>query len=297
MKIIFIGNVLFSKFLLEFILKQKNIDVIGVCTKNTSNFNADFYNLGNICKKKNIDFIYCDKINDKKNVEWIKKKKPDYIFCFGWSQLLSKEILNIPKKNVIGYHPSILPNNRGRHPIIWSLVLGLKFTGSSFFIMNDKADKGEIISQKKIYIANKDDAKKLYTKLVNSALKQLKFFLPKLENKKKIFLKKNKFNIGNYWRKRSEIDGQIDWRMNAKNIYNLTRALTKPYPFSHFIFKKKKINVLKAKIIKYKNLNIEPGKILKFKNDKYITIKCGEDALKIIKFKPRISFRKVKYII
>ena len=75
MKIIFIGNVLFSKFLLEFILKQKNIDVIGVCTKNTSNFNADFYNLGNICKKKNIDFIYCDKINDKKNVEWIKKKK------------------------------------------------------------------------------------------------------------------------------------------------------------------------------------------------------------------------------
>ena len=167
----------------------------------------------------------------------------------------------------------------------------------TFFIMNDKADKGEIISKKKIYIANKDDAKKLYTKLVNSALKQLKFFLPKLENKKKIFLKKNKFNIGNYWRKRSEIDGQIDWRMNAKNIYNLTRALTKPYPFSHFIFKKKKINVLKAKIIKYKNLNIEPGKILKFKNDKYITIKCGEDALKIIKFKPRISFRKVKYII
>ena len=58
---------------------------------------------------------------------------PDLIICVGWSQILKSEILNIPKLGVIGFHPSKLPENRGKHPIIWSLVLGKKETASTFF--------------------------------------------------------------------------------------------------------------------------------------------------------------------
>ena len=68
--------------------------------------------------------------------------------CVGWSKLIKKEILNIPKKGFIGYHPSLLPKNRGRHPLIWAKILGLKKTEATFFMLNDKAETGEIISQK-----------------------------------------------------------------------------------------------------------------------------------------------------
>ena len=52
---------------------------------------------------------------------------------------------------ILGYHPSLLPFNRGRHPIIWALALGLKETGSTFFFMDENADTGDIVSQKKNY--------------------------------------------------------------------------------------------------------------------------------------------------
>ena len=63
---------------------------------------------------------------------------------------------------VLGYHPTKLPANRGRHPLIWSLVLGLKQSASTFFFLDQDADSGDIISQKDFEILNTDDALALY---------------------------------------------------------------------------------------------------------------------------------------
>ncbi len=249
-------------------------------------------------KKKKIDYIYCNKINDKKNITWLKKKKPDYIFCFGWSELLSQRILDIPKKGIIGYHPSLLPKNRGRHPIIWSLILGLKYIGSTFFLMTNKADKGPVIDQKKIKVLKNDNSTKIYKKLIKIANLQLKEIILKIITNKKFKQKKISKKIdSNYWRKRSIKDGIIDWRMDAENIINLTKALSKPYPFSHFYFKAKKIEVIRVKKIKFNNKNFEPGKIIDIKNKNHPVVKCGKNALEIIKYKPKHKFMIGDYLI
>ena len=121
-------------------------------TTKKSKFNSDYRDLTDLCKTNKINLHYTKKINSKKTVLWIRKKSPDYIFCFGWSQILGKDILNIPTKHVVGFHPTKLPLYRGRHPIIWSIILGLKETASSFFIINKDVDDGPIISQKNIQI-------------------------------------------------------------------------------------------------------------------------------------------------
>ena len=77
----------------------------------------------------------------------------------------------------------MLPNNRGKHPIIWSIVLGLKLTGSTFFIMSKKIDYGKIIDQKKIKILKNDDAKKLYNKITKKACTQVPIIFNKLSKK------------------------------------------------------------------------------------------------------------------
>ena len=111
-----------------------------------------------------------------------KKRDPSIIFCFGWSRIVGNEILNIPKLGVIGFHPALLPFNRGRHPIIWALVLGLKETASTFFLMDNKPDTGDVISQERVPIFFEDDANILYKRISNTATKQLRNIIPKLES-------------------------------------------------------------------------------------------------------------------
>ena len=57
----------------------------------------------------------------------------------------------------------------------------------------------------------------------------------------------------NLWRKRSQNDGKIDWRMSAYSIHNLVRGLTKPYSGAHFDLRGKLIKVWKTEIIKSNN--------------------------------------------
>ena len=132
MKILFIGTVDFSYYTLAKLV-DLNAIIIGVIARESSTFHADFHDLRPFCKKNNINFKYVKNINAEKNVEWIRNQNPDVIFCFGWSQLLKANLLNIVPLGVIGYHPAKLPENRGRHPLIWALCLGLKETASTFF--------------------------------------------------------------------------------------------------------------------------------------------------------------------
>ena len=92
MRIVFIGCVKFSKITLEKLLSLK-AEVVGVITKSKSDFNSDFVDLSKIASDAKIDFKYVNDINHPNNIAWIKEKKPDIIFCFGWSSLLKQELL------------------------------------------------------------------------------------------------------------------------------------------------------------------------------------------------------------
>ena len=183
MRILFIGTVLFSKNILDEVIKSKN-KIVGVIGKKDTKFNSDYYDLVRYAKRKKMDSIYTNDINSTKTIRWVKKRKPDIILCIGWSQLLKKKILKITPKGAIGYHPSDLPQNRGRHPIIWSLVLGLKKIGSCFFYMKTKADTGDIISKKIIKIKNNFDSSLVYKDLVKVGKKQIREILARIRFKK-----------------------------------------------------------------------------------------------------------------
>ena len=285
MNIVFIGCVKFSYDCLQTLIESK-AKIVGVCTLEHSSFNEDFCDLSLLAKKHNIPFKYTKDVNESSNLDWIKSLKPDMIFCFGWSKLLKKQILEIPSNGVLGYHPAELPLNRGRHPIIWALVLGLKKTASTFFFINESADEGDILDQKIVSIRCEDTATTLYKKLTTTAIKQINDFLPKLQNNnyKKI---PQDDNLSNTWRKRTKKDGFIDWRMNSENIRNLIRGLSKPYCGASFFFEGKEYKVWEAESLEYKYENIEPGKVLEM-SQKKITIKCATGALRILNIEPNI---------
>lgn len=294
MRIVYIGAVDFSYYCLEEVLKNKG-NVVGIATLRKAKNNSDYHDLTPLAKKYNIPIHYFDNVNDKETVEWIKQRRPDVIFCWGISQIIKSELLNLCSMGIVGVHPTLLPENRGRHPLIWALALGLKESGLTFFFMDESADSGPILSQKSFRIEDNDDASTLYEKIKKLASVQIKEFLPKLISGNYEVVEQD-HQKANYWRKRSRRDGIIDWRMSCEAILNLVRALTKPYPGAEFKYRGQVITVWRA--IKYNEvvpINLEPGKIIKLVNGLPV-VKCYDGAVIITEFEPKVNFIEGDYM-
>ncbi len=277
MRIVFIGSVLFSeKALLKLIELKANI--VGVITKEKSLYNSDFVDLSSISKEHNIPCKLVKDINHENNIKWINELKPDILFCFGWSSLIKSELLNLTKLGVVGYHPAMLPNNRGRHPLIWAKVLGLQKTGSTYFFMDEGADTGDILDQLSFEISIIDDINDIYNNMTKVALKQIEFFYPKLING--TFERIKQIDEGNSWRKRNKLDGLIDFRMSTSSIVNLIRALTKPFPGAYCEVNGNEYKIWKCEPSSFTLNNIEPGKVLSISNN-IIEIKTGDGSIRL----------------
>lgn len=294
MNIVFIGAVDFSRHCLEEILKN-NGKISGIISSYNSGINSDYSDLSDIAQKYNIPFLLTEDINSNDTEEWIIDKKPDIIFCFGWSRLIKKRLLNLPPMGILGVHPALLPANRGRHPIIWAIALGLKKSGLTFFFMDEGADSGPILSQKEFEISETENASDVYEKIKTLASIQIKEFLPLLErNTYEVFAQDN--SKSNYLRKRTVKDGIIDWRMPSRGILNLVRALYKPYPGAEIKIKDKTYKIWKAEE-SLKNLpqNTEPGKVVEIEKSMPV-VKTGDTSIKILEIEPGFVFEKGMYL-
>ena len=80
------------------------------------------------------------------------------IFVLGLSQIIPGSILEIPTIGCIGSHPALLPENRGRHPIIWAIANGLKKSEITLFWIDEGIDSGDIWAQKELEISTESDA-------------------------------------------------------------------------------------------------------------------------------------------
>lgn len=293
MKIVFIGAVMFSSCALRELIAM-GADVVGVCTLRNSSFNADHEDLSPIAQDSGIPVYLGTDLNTQESIDWIRSKAPDVIFCFGWSRLIREPLLSLSPLGVIGFHPAALPANRGRHPIIWALVLGLDQTASTFFRMDHDADSGDIISQEMLDIHSSDNAYTLYERISQLALSQLRDFVPRLSNGSCRPIPQD-FSLANNWRKRGPADGRIDWRMAASSIHNLVRALTRPYVGAHFVYEQNSIKVWHTEIEFNAPCNLEPGKVLEV-SDEFLLIKAGIDAIRLIDYAPMIKVTQGSYL-
>ena len=280
MKICFIGTVEFSAVVFRHLL-DKGVELAGLITSEDSSLNADYADLGAVAEANDIPVLKTKNVNSPETLRWIDNRDADVIFCFGWSRLLKTEILNLTRLGVVGFHPAELPMNRGRHPLIWALALGLQHTASTFFFMDEGADSGDLLSQEIVPINYEDDARSLYDRVVETAIGQVDCFLPGLESGNYIRRPQN-HGMATHWRKRGYPDGQIDFRMPARGIHNLVRALTHPYVGAHLKFAGQDVKVWSVKEVPDMLDHVEPGKVY-YADDQVVRVKCGIDSVDISK--------------
>ncbi len=279
LRIAFIGCVASSRVALKSLLTlpASLCEVVGIMTMRSGKINSDFIDLSDLARQGIPLFYVEDMVGDAAQADWLKALKPDLIFCVGWSRLLGNHLLQVAPRGVVGFHPAALPANRGRHPLVWALALGLPQTASTFFLMDSGADSGPLLSQLPVVIDPDDDAASLYAKVLALIPRQVENIVRGLDDGSLVPHPQDA-SLATYWRKRSADDGRIDWRMEPYAVRNLVRALARPYPGAHFMHQGREIKVWRCIEQTVGAPNAEPGKVLAV-DGRNITVRCGQGSV------------------
>jgi methionyl-tRNA formyltransferase len=170
-------------------------------------------------------------VNDADAVE--KYRNLDWLFIIGWSQIAGPEVINAPKNGVLGIHPTLLPEGRGRAAIPWAILKGLTKTGITLFKLDEGVDTGPVLAQIEIPLDDQTTATNLYERVSAAHGDLMREVLPKLRSGK-VQLHFQDESKATVWPGRCPEDGEILTAGSVRDAARLVRAVTRPYPGAYY---------------------------------------------------------------
>jgi methionyl-tRNA formyltransferase len=169
-----------------------------------------------------------ERIKLPENVAYLKNYEADIYVVAAFGQILSQEILDIPKFGCVNIHASLLPKYRGAAPIQQAIIDGEKTTGVTIMQMAAGMDTGDILLQREIPIDDNETGGGLFDKLSELGAELIVEALPKIERGELTPIPQDE-ELATKCGKLSKNMGKIDFNKNAVTIRNLVRGLN-PWP-------------------------------------------------------------------
>lgn len=163
----------------------------------------------------------------------LQRLAADLFLVSSYSMILPHEWLTMPALGTVNVHCALLPQYRGANVLNWVLVNGETETGATIHYIDDGIDTGDIILQRRLAINFDDTALSLRTKLCDLWPTMLAEVIGMLE-KGNCPRQAQDETKARHWPRRRPEEGRIDWRWPAERIYDLIRALVKPWPGAFF---------------------------------------------------------------
>jgi len=217
------------------------------------------------------------KIKDEEFVGKLRLLNPEVIVVIAFGQILSGDILSIPKFGCINIHASLLPKYRGAAPIQWAVINGEKVSGVTTMYMDEGLDTGDMLDRIEILLDEKETGGSLHDKLSQAGAKLILETLEKIKNGTITKVPQDDLE-SSYAGMMDKQLGSIDFSMKAVEIERLIRGLN-PWPSAYTNLNDKILKIWDADILD-KNFNGESGEIEEV-SDKGIIVKTGENALVI----------------
>ena len=240
------------------------------------NENVWFDSVAALASSKDIPVYAPENINHRVWVQKIKDIRPDFIFSFYYRDLVGREILAIPPKGCLNLHGSLLPKYRGRVPLNWAIINGEKETGVTLHYMVEKADAGDIVGQKAFPIDDCDTSKTLHLKARSVTAKLLDEILPRLKAGKAPRIPQDDSKATKFGG-RKPADGEIDWSRSSREIRNLVRGVTRPYPGAFSFMGDRKCIIWS--VSEEKSAGKVPGTVI---SSSPLVVSCGKGAVRIL---------------
>ena len=215
-------------------------------------------------------------------IKALKELKPDFFVTFAFGQILSQEVLDIPKYETINLHVSLLPKYRGANPIQRAIINGDKETGICTMITELGLDCGDICMKEPIEITPDMNCVELFDLCASHS--------PELLEKTLFGIKEGSLTPQKQYEdgvcfadKLKKEECQIDWSKSAQEIHNLVRGVYK-CPGAFFIYQDKVVKVMETTPLE-ENLDGSVGEFVRISKSG-IDVKTGSGILRLIKVKP-----------
>lgn len=164
------------------------------------------------------------KIKESGAVEVLRGYEADIFVVAAFGQLLSEEILSMPKYGCVNIHASLLPKYRGAAPIQWAVINGEKVTGVTIMQMDKGLDTGDMLMKAEVAIDARETGDSLHDKLAKAGARLIVEALPKIENGEITPVKQNG-EESSYAKMLQKSMSRIDWSMDAAKLDCLIRGM------------------------------------------------------------------------
>lgn len=280
MKIIYMGTPDFSVAPLEAIL-QAGHEVTAVVTQPDKQKGrgkeVQMTPVKECALKHGILVLQPVKIKEPEAVAELKKYPADIFVVAAFGQLLTEEILNMPKFGCINIHASLLPAYRGAAPIQRVIINGEEKTGVTIQQMAKGLDTGDMLLKKEVIIDPKETGGSLHDKLSAAGAELIVEALLKIE-KGEVVPEKQDDALSCYAKKLDKAMGLIDFDQSAVSIERLIRGLN-PWPSAYTLYKGKTLKIWEADVVPLEKKE-EPGTVVFVAKD-FFDIATKEGALRV----------------
>ncbi|MCM1388053.1 MAG: methionyl-tRNA formyltransferase [Bacillus sp. (in: Bacteria)] len=220
------------------------------------------------------------KVKDAEAVETLRTYGADVFIVAAFGQILSQEILTMPKYGCINIHASLLPKYRGAGPIQWAILNGEKETGITIMQMDKGIDTGDMLMQCALPIDEKETGDSLHDKLTKAGAGLIVEALEKIEAGD-ISPRKQNDADSCYARMLQKSMGKIDWEKDAVQIERMVRGLNS-WPSAYTSYHGKNLKIWESDVCGEDKTfaNALPGTITAVEKDAFY-VQTGEKTLKV----------------
>lgn len=217
------------------------------------------------------------KIKTAEAVDTLRTYQADLFIVAAFGQILSKEILEMPKYGCINIHASLLPKYRGAAPIQWAILDGEAQTGVTIMQMDVGLDTGDMLLKTEVPISVEETGATLHDKLAAAGAELIVRALPLLETGK-LIPEKQDDSKSCYAKMLSKTIGLIDWETDASAIERKVRGLN-AWPSAYTWFHGKNLKIWKAEIMPEQEGSV-PGRIRSVEKEAFV-VETGNGDLRI----------------
>ncbi|MCD8123291.1 MAG: methionyl-tRNA formyltransferase [Clostridiales bacterium] len=205
---------------------------------------------------------------------------PDVMVVIAFGQILSQDLLDVPRYGCVNIHASLLPKYRGASPIQWAVLNGDEETGVTTMQMAAGMDTGDILETVTVRLDPKETGGSLFDRLSQLEGNLILSTLERMEQGTIVPQPQNDAEA-TYVKKIPKTMGEIDWSSDASSIERLVRGLN-PWPSAYTHVGGKMLKIWEADVLpEDASANIvEPGTVLEASGSSLL-VAAGRGVLKI----------------
>lgn len=286
LKIIFMGTPRFAAESLEALVKE--FDVKAVFTQMDKpkgrGKKLAMSEVKEVALKHGIELWQPQRLrNDDAAINRIREINPDLIVVVAYGQILSTEVIDIPRLGCINLHASLLPKYRGASPIQSVIINGEKVTGNTVMQMDEGLDTGDMLKKSELVITENMTYGQLHDLLMEDGKKLLIETIKELNENKIIKIKQNDLEAS-YSGKIEKKDEVLDFSQSAKEVHDRVRGLS-PTPLASTSLDGKILKIAET-VLSNEDCKGKYGEIIRIEKDSF-TVCCNNSAIIVKKVQPQ----------